>query len=186
MSERCFYKVQNKESDLFKKASEFLHNENELRNIQDEVVKEKLPRFSYYKSMSGFTRIIQYVGFVFDDQQSIDPKVWKTKEVEGKMLSTPNLRTKAGKEMAEFLRSFKRTTCWDVDRLLNIDKHSFMGSFYPASLFKYNNCVYIIIDSQCRELFESNNTDIMEITYGEMEEAIDCYKKEIGNSAAKQ
>ena len=30
----------------------------------------------------GFNRIVQYTGFVFDDKESIDHKVWKTKEVE--------------------------------------------------------------------------------------------------------
>ena len=93
------------------------------------------------------------------------------------MISTPNLRTKAGKEMNEFLRSFKRTTCWDVDRLLNIEKKSVYGDFYPANLFKHNNAIYILIDSQYRDIFEQENADAKEITYGEMEKAIDEYNK---------
>lgn len=40
-------------------------------------------------------------------------KVWKTKEQDGYMLSTPNRRTKAGREMENFLANFKRTDCWE-------------------------------------------------------------------------
>ena len=118
-----------------------------------------------------------YTGFVFDDKENIDPKVWKTKEENGEMISTPNLRTKVGKEMNEFLSSFKRTNVWNVDRLLAIDVKSIYGSFYPANLFRFNECIYILIDSQFRDVFEKNNTDIIEITNGEMTKAIDDYNK---------
>lgn len=175
MSERCYYKVDNKNCELFKKTSDFLAMEKELIEIQKKSIEEKVPKFSHYRSMRGFTRINRYVGFVFDDQENIDKKVWKTKEVDGKMLSTPNLRTKAGKEMEEFLKSFKRTTCWDVDHLLGIDKKSIYGDFYPANLFKHNDTIYILIDSQYHDIFEQENPDVKEITYGEMEKVINEY-----------
>lgn len=177
MSERCYYKVEDTNSELFKNASEFLNMEQELRDIQKKAVEEKVPKFSQYRGIRGFTRISQYEGFVFDDQENIDEKVWKTKEVDGKMLSTPNLRTKAGKEMKKFLKSFKRTTCWDVDHLLGLDKKSIYGNFYLADLFKHNHVIYIFIDSQYRDIFEQENADAKEITYGEMEKAIDEYNK---------
>lgn len=175
MSERCFYKIEQKEDGLFKKANEFLDMEEELRNTQKNAIESKIPEFSKYQGESGFHRIVRYNGFVFDDQENIDPKVWNTKEVDGKMLSTPNRRTKVGRAMDEFLRSFKRTTCWDVDRLLGIDKTRIVGSFYPANLFRHNDCIYIIIDSQYCNDFERNNPDAIEITYSEMMKAIDSY-----------
>ena len=99
------------------------------------------------------------------------------KQENGEMLSTPNLRTKVGKAMNEFLRSFKRTNVWDVDRLLAIDGKSLYGRFYTANLFEFNECIYIIMDSRYRDVFEKNNTDIIEITNGEMTKAIDDYNK---------
>lgn len=177
LKDRCYYKVEDVDSELFKKASEFLDMEKELINAQKQAVEKKVPKFSYYKGSWGFDRVVRYVGFVFDDQENIDKKVWKTKEVDGKMLSVPNLRTKVGKEMEEFLYSFKRTTCWDVDRLLSIDKKSIYGEFYPANLFKNNGIVYILIDSQYRDIFEQENVGFKEITYGEMEKAIDEYNE---------
>ncbi len=175
--ERIYYKVENKDSALFKRANEFLAMEEKLREIQRRTIESELPKFSKYKYGKGFNRIGLYTGFVFDDKESIDPKVWKTKEENGLMISTPNLRTKVGRAMNEFLRSFKRTNVWDVDRLLAIDKKSLYGRFYPANLFVFNECIYIIIDSQFRDVFEKNNMDIVEITNGEMAKVIDDYNK---------
>lgn len=178
-SERLYYKVENKDCDLYKRAFEFLAMEEKLREIQRKTIESELPKFSKYKCEKGFNRIVQYTGFIFDDQESIDPKVWKTKEENGVMLSTPNLRTKAGKAMGKFLKSFKRTTVWDVDRLLAIDGKSVYGSFYPADLFVFNECIYILIDSQFRDIFEKNNMDVIEITNGEMTKAVDDYNKRL-------
>ena len=176
-SVQLYYKVENKDSDLYKRASEFLAMEEKLREIQKNAIESKVPKFSKCKARKGFNRIVRYTGFVFDDKESIDPKVWKTKEEDGEMLSTPNLRTKVGKAMDKFLGSFQRTNVWDVDRLLAIDGKSVYGSFYPANLFEFNNRIYIIIDSQFRDVFEKNNTDIIEITNGEMTKVVDDYNR---------
>ena len=175
--EQIYYKVENKDSELFKRANVFLAKEEELREIQRKAIESKVPKFSKYKARKGFNRIVRYTGFVFEDKESIDPKVWKTKEENGVMLSTPNLRTKVGKAMNKFLRSFQRTTVWDVDRLLAIDVETLYGSFYQANLFEFNNRIYIIIDSQFRDVFEKNNTDIIEITNGEMTKVVEDYNQ---------
>ena len=175
--EQIYYKVENKDSELFKRVNVFLAKEEELREIQRKTIESKLPKFSKYKCLKGFNRIGQYTGFVFDDKENIDPKVWKTKEENGEMFSTPNLRTKVGKAMNEFLRSFKVTNVWDVDRVLAIDEKSLCGRFYTANLFEFNECIYIMMDSRFRDVFEKNNTDIIEITNGEMTKAIDDYNK---------
>ena len=176
-SVQLYYKVENKDSDLFKRANEFLAMEEKLREIQRKTIESKVPKFSKYKARKGFNRIVRYTGFVFDDKESIDPKVWKTKEENGEILSTPNLRTKVGRDMNEFLGSFQRTTVWDADRILAIGEKNICGSFYIANLFEFNECLYIIIDSQFRDVFEKNNADIIEITNGEMTKAIEDYNK---------
>lgn len=179
MSERCYYKVDNANSILFKKTNEFLDMEEQLRKKQKETIEAKIPKFSIYRGEKGITRIVRYTVFVFVDQENINSKVWNTKEVEGKMLSTPNRRTKSGRAMEDFLKSFRRTTCWDVDRLLGIEMKSLTGSFFPVNLFRYNGCVYIIIDTQFREVFELKNSDAIEITYGEIKTAISEYNNSI-------
>ncbi|MCQ2257633.1 MAG: hypothetical protein MJZ41_06515 [Bacteroidaceae bacterium] len=178
MPQRVYYKVTDTECGLYKKTSEFLAMEEELRKTQHEAVKARVPKFTTFLGERDFNRIIRYKGFVFDNVDDIDTKVWTTKLVDGKMCSTPNKRTKAGKAMDQFLREFKRTTCWDVDRLLNIEKLSINGSFYPADLFKHNDTIYLLIDTQRRKMFEENNPDAVEIAYGEMEKAINDYTAE--------
>lgn len=176
-SVQLYYKVENKDSDLYKRANEFLAMEEKLRETQKSAIESKVPKFSKYKARKGFNRIVRYTGFVFDDKESIDPKVWKTIVKDGEMLSTPNLRTKVGRAMDDFLRSFKRTNAWDVDRLLAIDEKALYGNFYPANLFEFNNRIYIIIDSQFRDVFEKNNADIIEITNGEMTKVVEDYNQ---------
>ena len=177
-SERLYYKVENKDCDLYKRANEFLAMEEKLRETQRKAIESKVPKFSKFKVRKGFFRIVQYIGFVFDENESIDPKVWK-KEEDGEMLSVPNLRTKVGKAMNEFLRSFKRTDVFDLHRLLAIGEKDICGSFYNANLFEFNNRIYIIIDSQFRDEFEKNNMDVIEITNGEMTKAVDEYNKRL-------
>ena len=175
--EIIYFKVENKDSDLFKKANEFLAKEDRLRDEQKKSIVAKVPKFKTYMGERGFNRIVRFKGFVFEDSQNIDPKTWSTKKVDGMMLSVPYLRTKAGKEMDKFLRSFETTTMWDVDRLLGIGETSIYGRFYQADFFKYNDCIYIMIDSRFREEFENNNTDIIEITHKEINQTINSYNK---------
>ena len=58
--ERCYYKVENTDCDLFKKTSEFLDMENELISSQKKAVEEKLPKFSHYQGSKGFNRVFLY------------------------------------------------------------------------------------------------------------------------------
>ena len=69
MTERCYYKVEDVDSDLYKRASEFLDMEKELINIQKRAIEKKVPKFSFYKGSMGFERVIRYIGFVFDKQK---------------------------------------------------------------------------------------------------------------------
>lgn len=179
MSESCYYKVEDSQSSLHKKCCEFLDMEIELTEKQNRTIQDKLPKFSKFMGEKGFARIVRYKGFVFDDQEHIDAKVWETKEQDGYMLSTPNRRTKAGREMEDFLANFERTNCWDVDRILDINKTSTHGSFYTSNLFRHNGCIYIIIDSQFNDKFEQNNPEAIEITLGEINKAIDAYNHDL-------
>lgn len=176
--ERSYYKVTDKSCKLFVDCSKFLKHEAELHKIQKETIEARMPKFEKYRGTKGFNRIVTYTGFVFEDPDKLDPKEWNTKLADGYKLSTPNKRTKKGKEILKFLQDFKRTNCWDVDALLNIEKQSLYGSFYPADLFKHNDTIYIFIDAQYRKTFEQENDGFIEITLGEMEKAINDYNAE--------
>ena len=173
--ERIYYKVVDKDCDLFKRVSAFLEMEDNLRKVQKEAVEAKVPSFTLYRGEKGFNRIVKYTGFVFNDPDNVDTKVWKVKNEGGKTMFAPNLRTKAGRAMAEFLKDFKRTTCFDLNECLLIDWVEFLGNIYNPNVFKFNDCVYIMIDTKFRETFEKNNTCFTEITYGEITDAINSY-----------
>lgn len=176
--ETSYYKVIDQSCKLFKDCSEFLNYEAELRKTQKEAIEARVPKFKKYRYTKGFDRITTYTGFMFDNPEELDSKEWKTELVDGYLLSTPNKRTKKGKELIKFLRSFEHTNCWDVDRLLNIEKQQLLGSFYPADLFKHNDTIYIFIDSKYRKMFEAENDGFIEITLGEMERVIEDYNKD--------
>lgn len=185
MDGMCYYKVINQDSELFNNCRNFLEREKELIKIQKETIEEKVPKFTLYRSEKCFYRIPRYIGFVFEDPDSLDPKEWTTK-MDGKyLLSTPNKRTKKGKEIMRFLDNFERTSCWDVDRILGIMKQFIHGSFNVANLFIYNECLYIMFDVKFREEFENGNSDFIEITYGEMMKAIDDYNDSLKKSNEK-
>lgn len=176
---RVFYKVLDPSSELYRKCDDFLTMENDLLEAQKNAIHERVPEFKTYYSERGFNRTPQYVGFVFEHVYDIDSKVWTTKMVDGKMLSKPNIRTKAGRAMRDFLSAFKRTTCWDVDELLSIKVVANGESYSPAELFKQNDCIYIWIDVKWHKSFEDNNKNFIEITYGEMEQAISEYNNNV-------
>ena len=46
--EQIYYKVENKDNDLFKRANEFLAMEENLREIQKKTIESQLPKFSKY------------------------------------------------------------------------------------------------------------------------------------------
>lgn len=175
MAERSYYKVTDTNSDTYKNCSEFLQKEADLRKAQLEAIEARVPKFKTYRGRKGFYRIVTFIGFVFEEPEKLDPKEWKTELVEGYQLSTPNPRTKKGKEMKNFLRNFDRTNNWDLDRILKLDKQIVNGSFYPADLFNHNDTIYIFIDAKFRKGFEQENDGIIEITLGEMEKAIEEY-----------
>ena len=45
-SVQLYYKVKNKDSDLYKRANEFLAMEENLREIQKKTIESQLPKFS--------------------------------------------------------------------------------------------------------------------------------------------
>lgn len=57
-SEQLYYKVENKDCDLYKRAFEFLAMEEKLREIQKKTIESLLPKFSKYKCEKGFNRIV--------------------------------------------------------------------------------------------------------------------------------
>ena len=81
--EQIYYKVENKDSDLFKRANKFLAMEENLREIQKKTIESQLPKFSKYKGEKSFNRIVQYTGLSLMIKKALTLKYGKQKKKMG-------------------------------------------------------------------------------------------------------
>lgn len=112
----------------------------------------------------------QYSGFEFKDTDKIDPKVW-TKNKEHASVYVPNKRTKAGKEMDEFLKNGLKGSNYNrVFEILNIE-HGHRFTFPYVELV---DDVIIIANYQNEEPKDEN---VIEITSKEFDSIREKLKK---------
>lgn len=158
---------------LYDDAKRFLDDESKAAKEQKEELLKTLPKFSKYQTISGFYRIPICVGFKFDNPADIDTKVWrKDTSRDGHGLYYPNKRTKEGKAMYKWLRHFQNTTCWDVDKILGIDRTQVYGHFCVANIFACGGLIYVSMDSRHVKSFLDTHKEVEEITYSEYESAM--------------
>lgn len=102
------YKIVNKDCSLYKELHALRTKELEIgkKNIEliEEKVGQKFNSFLGSNSQQTVLRVPQYIGFEFEDNTKLDPKVW-IKHKDHEHILVPNKKTKAGKEMHTFLRS---------------------------------------------------------------------------------
>ena len=103
-----YYKILNKECEVYQKLHAMRTEEIQFEEENLKAIKEKTgmewTSFLGRRSQQTFGRVTTYSGFVFTEPEKVDLKVWKpTKQTENGFV--PNLRTKAGREMSEFLRN---------------------------------------------------------------------------------
>lgn len=105
-----FYKITNTESEVYKKLHAIRTQELQWEADNKQAIKDKVGlhynNYIGYGSQTGFNRNTEYIGFEFNETDKVNPKIWKEMK-EQKGFFEPNLRTKLGKEMAEFLRKLK-------------------------------------------------------------------------------
>jgi hypothetical protein len=101
-----YYKIENKECEIYKKLHLMRTEEIQIGKENEKTLDEKIGlKFETYLGHHGqqnFRRTTQYIGFEFTEPEKVDMKLWqKHKEHSG--IFIPNKRTKAGRDMAEFL-----------------------------------------------------------------------------------
>ena len=163
-----YYKITNTESELYKKlheirSKELLWEKENQKAIEDKTGHTWDREIGYY-GQQGFHRVTEYFAFEFNDGKPVDPKIWKKHKTESAFYE-PNTRTKAGKEMKEFL-----------ERGLN--RHSFHVVGDALGLPHLNgrfNFPYLEIEGPIIKLFLDNRhepefDDLIEITRTEFNE----------------
>ena len=99
-----YYKIENKESDVYVKLHDMRTKELQIEKDNEKAIEEKTclkwNAFLGYSGQQNFRRTTQFSGFKFTEPEKVDSKIWSKNE-DGVFI--PNKRTKAGREMAEFL-----------------------------------------------------------------------------------
>ena len=170
-----YYKIIDKESDLYKRLHELRTKELEIERNNEKLVKEIVgDDWTYFSGNSGqqnFERCTQYKGFQFNHPENLPPKTWVLDKVYGdKGVYVPNNRTKAGREIKEKLSNLPHSSLIDVFRLLKCE-------MYGRFTFPYVEICdsgEIVIYMSDRYDLESKFKEVVEITKHDAEELLKC------------
>lgn len=163
-----FYKITNKECELYKNLHSFRSKEIQINKENLEKIEEKIPyTWTQYRgngSQFSFARTSYFYGFVFTcDESEICLKTWR-KESDG--VYVPNRRTKLGRSMFEFLnRDLKRSSVFKLLDLIGNSDTS--GSFKLPYLEICGDIILLKLDPSFRI-----KDDMIEITSIEFESLI--------------
>lgn len=118
-----YYKITDKESELYKKLHELRTRELaiEERNRKAVIDKVGLEWDGIYGRVGQqhVSRVSTYSGFSFKDKTKVDPKVWVWQpSIDGFL---PNKRTSKGKEMAGFLRDLETSSVFKLFSILGFE-----------------------------------------------------------------
>lgn len=167
-----YYKIINKDSDVYKQLYELRTKEQEIEKRNKKMVKELIGQdFTHFIGNAGqqnFERVTQFSGFEFKHPEKLPPKVWVLdKQYGDKGGYVPNRRTKAGREMLEKLRTLPHSSVFEVFEILKCEPS---GRFIFPYVEIGKDDVIVLFMSDCIDDVLSQNKDIIEITKREFEE----------------
>lgn len=112
-----YYKIINTESEVYKKLLELRTKELQMAKENLAAIEKKVElkfwRFLGRNSQQTFNRMPEYRGFKFEEPDKVDPKFWKP-HTEHAGFFVPNKKTKAGREMAQFLLNGLKGSRYDI------------------------------------------------------------------------
>jgi hypothetical protein len=120
-----YYKVTNTESELYKKLHELRSKELAWEEENIKAIEEKSghtwDRFIGHHQQTGLNRTTDYSAFEFNDGKPVDKNVWRNCKNDPTFYE-PNTRTKAGRDMKEFLegRTLKKQSFHVIDDALGL------------------------------------------------------------------
>lgn len=168
-----YYKIINTDCEVYKKMASLLAKEKEINENNKKALAEKIPykweQFFGYSGQQTFSRTNEYSGFLFLEPEKVDNKVWKQGE---QRMFYPNRKTKAGREMSDFLRN-RLEKSWYREPL------KILGCDYDLRRFKFpfveqcNDVIILFLDDQHIPVSD----DVIEITSKEFNYIRDEYWK---------
>lgn len=160
-----YYKIENKESEVYKQLHELRALEKQINEENKKAIEEKtgmqFEEYLGYSQQQTAWRTIRYEGFKFLSPEKICLKTWKIHNfIHG--CYVPNKRTKAGREMANFLLNGLK--CSDYRRVFDI-----LEIEIPYRLvFPYVEIIGDVIILHLRDR-EPEDKNVIEITKKELD-----------------
>lgn len=167
-----YYKIINKDSKVYKELHALRTEETKIEKQNREAVKNVVGcDWDNYLGRGGqqnFWRVTQYTGFAFKHPERLPGKTWKQHK-EYSDIYVPNLRTKNGKQIKQFLDHLPGSSIQKVFSILgcHLDGHF---TFPYVEIGKDDVIVFYMSDRFDDVL--SKNKDIIEITKREFEEIL--------------
>lgn len=120
-----YYKIENKECEVYKKLHEMRTNELRMQEENSQAIKDKsgldFETFLGNLGQQNFGRVTQYNGFQFTEPEKVDLKIWK-RHKEYNEVFIPNRKTKLGREMLEFINNGLQKSYFEEPlRILNLE-----------------------------------------------------------------
>lgn len=162
-----YYKIINKESEIYQKLYELRSKELKIQSENKELVMAKVGE---YKKVWGFTgqqhhgRVTKYIGFVFNPEK-VNYHTWKEIDEE-KNLFVPNKRTKSGREMAKFLDGLEESSFLEIFEIFGFPLE---GEFVLPYLEIIGDMIILFLDKSQ----EPNDDNVIEITKKEFYQLLD-------------
>mgnify|MGYP006906772688 CR=1 FL=1 len=167
-----YYKIVNQDSKVYQDMKSLLLKEEEIEANNRKMLDEKIPYkwevFYGSRGQQDFLRTSRYSGFRFLNPEEVDTKVWREKDG----MWFPNRRTKAGREMLDFLNNGMEKS-WYNDPL------KILGCGYDLPRFKFpfieqcDDVLVVFLDDGHIPVSE----DVIEITSKEFNEIRDNFYK---------
>ena len=167
-----YYKVENKESSVYKKLHALRSRELLIEEENKQAIKDKtgldFQEFLGHQGQQTFSRVTEYHGFRFLSEKGVQSNIWnKHKEIEG--VFVPNNRTKAGREMANFLANgLKKSNFQSVLSILGCED-SINGRFTFPYVHIAGDIIILFLSNSC----EPKDDNVIEITKKEFNEIFD-------------
>lgn len=162
-----YYKIENKESEVYKKLHKQRTKEQqmELKNTASVIEKTGLNFKDFYgrKGQQNFNRVTRFSGFEFTEVEKVDLKIWK-RHSEYNEIFIPNNRTKLGREMQDFLNNGLEGIWFDViNDILGLES---LRRFTFPFVEIVGEKIILYVDDQ----YDLDDKDIIEITKREFNE----------------
>lgn len=156
-----YYKITNTESKVYKDLHKLRAHELKIDAENKKAVIKKVElKWQKYLGCAGqqnLWRVTRYDGFLFEEPEKVDLKIWQPHS-DHKDTYVPNRKTKAGREMYEFLHNGLKNSFYQ--KVFDILKVEHGNRFRFPYVHVAKNAIVIFLDG-CDE---PKNKDVIEIT----------------------